>query len=71
MVARARGSTVIPISFVDISVTGAVPSLKGAAKQLNTLKKELNLNKVFLASDATEKGTMYTSYRSPSVCGVF
>ena len=35
---------------------GAVPSLKGAAKQLNILKKELKLNKVFLASDAPEHG---------------
>ena len=35
---------------------GAVPSLKGAANQLNILKEELKLSKVFLASDAAEDG---------------
>ena len=30
--------------------------MKGAANQLNILKKELKLYKVFLASDATEDG---------------
>lgn len=42
--------------FTILYYIGAVPSLKGAAKQLNILKKELNLNKVFLASDAPEHG---------------
>ena len=33
-----------------------VPSLKGAASQMNTLKKELGLSVVFLASDAPLEG---------------
>lgn len=44
----------IHVSICD--VTGAVPSLKGIANQLNILKKELKLYKVFLASDANEDG---------------
>jgi len=33
-----------------------VPSIEGAAQQLNKLKKETGLDHVFLASDASEKG---------------
>ena len=36
--------------------TGAVPSLEGAANQLNSLKKELGLQKVFLSTDAPNNG---------------
>ena len=36
---------------------GAIPSLAGAANQINILKKELKLEKVFLASDAPKHGT--------------
>ena len=35
---------------------GEVPSLAGAANQINILKKELKLEKVFLATDAPEDG---------------
>ena len=41
---------------LECTTAGAVPSLQGAAKQLNILKKELNLNSVFLASDGSEQG---------------
>ena len=34
-----------------------VPSLVGLANQINHLKSEVGLEKVFLASDAPEKGT--------------
>lgn len=56
---------IVTIQYTDIYLcihvaicddTGVVPSLKGAANQLNILKKELKLYKVFLASDATEDG---------------
>ena len=33
-----------------------MPSLAGAANQLNILKKELKLDKIFLASDAPKHG---------------
>lgn len=36
-----------------------VPSLEGAASQLNTLKKELRLERVFLASDASLEGKWF------------
>ena len=52
---------------------GVVPSLAGAANQINVLKKELKLEKVFLASDAPKHGmsfylariTMHTLYTHP------
>lgn len=36
--------------------SGAVPSLEGAASQLNTLKKEQSLRSVFLSTDAPLEG---------------
>lgn len=36
--------------------SGAVPSLEGAASQLNILKKEQGLRSVFLATDAPLEG---------------
>ena len=38
---------------------GMVPSLEGAANQINRLKMELGLEKVFVATDATKEGTVY------------
>lgn len=37
-------------------VAGKLPSLKGVAEQINALKQELRLEKVFLATDAPNSG---------------
>ena len=36
-----------------------IPSIEGAAQQLNKLKQETGLDHVFLASDASEKGKLH------------
>ena len=39
-----------------------IPSLEGAAKQINTLKQHHGLKKVFLATDASLSGINYVLY---------